>query len=233
MLQVIRISHRKPTECLPYILKIYLKPVLELFEKTFSTDHGSEGPSQIQEIEKPEVILNLVHLLTYLSMWIVNVDGSVIHQEEAEICAVVKLLVSIFSKLEILHSTMPNFKIIMNQLDHIELMKRSQKRSLFKNGGIFFTMFHFLMKLLPRLSKPENKSLITDLLSFVVLPHDIKKSKDTSEEKMKPADLIQKIECSNTSFVRIMRSVFPFKDVEGYLEINNSEKNILTRPAVS
>lgn len=238
MLQIIRISHCKPTECLTYILKIYLKPVLELFEKSIISDQGSEGPNQILEIEKPEVILNLVHLLTYLSVWVTNVNVSVISQEEPELCAVVKLLFNIFSKLEILHSTMPNFKINMNQLDHNEMMKKSQKRSLYKNGGIFFTMFHFLLKLLPRLSKPEHKALIIDLLSLVVLPQDIKKSKDTSEEKMKPADLIQRIEVSNTNIVKIMRSVFPFRDVEGYLELansekTNSEKNIVTRPAVS
>ena len=144
--------------------------------------------------------LNLIHLLNYFEIWIIDDLKVDFQAEEDNIVGILELIFSIFKKFGILYATFPDFRVSVNQLEVLESLKRMESQNnLLKNGGIFFTMLNCLMNLLSKVKNPANENKILKMLSIILNLKPSDKLKEKFEDKIwQNTDLIQKIEASNT-----------------------------------
>jgi len=220
MIRAMRICHLKSKECFMNFLKSYIKPILTVTESSFQKLHETQGGFSAEDIGGPQKVYNLMSLMTYISVWVSTSKKEQIENEESEICSIVELLFKIFTYLDILYSTLPDIRMSMNQLDPKEMVIKMENSYLFKNGGVFFTMVNFLVKMLSLCKISEDKIAILNMLYDLLRAKDNKKSTD---DKASVRDLMQKIEHSNIQLMRYLKSS---QSLPGYFDSSSADKNV-------
>jgi len=175
MIRAMRICHLKSKECFMNFLKTYIKPILIATENNLQKLYENQGGLSVEDIGGPQKVYSMMSLMTYISVWISTTTKNQIENEESEICGIVEIMFKIFSYLDILYSTLPDTRITMNHLDQKEMVARMENSYLFKNGGLFFTMLNFLIKMLNLCKISEDKTAILNMLYDLLRAKDGKK----------------------------------------------------------
>jgi len=224
MIRAMRICHLKSKECFMNFLKTYIKPMLIVTESNFQKLHETHGGFSAEDIGGPQKVYNLMSLMTYISVWVSTSKKEQIENEESEVCSIVELLFKIFTHLDILYSTLPDIRMSMSQLDPKDMVQRMENSYLFKNGGVFFTMLNFLVKMLSLCKISEDKIAILNMLYDLLRAKDNKKSID---DKASVKDLTQKIEHSNIQLMRYLKSS---QSLPGYFDSSSPDKQNVSKP---
>jgi len=226
MIRTMRICHLKSKECFVTILKTYIKPILAATELGLQKMHENQGGVSVDDIGGPQKVYSTMSLMTYISVWISTAPKNQIENEESEICSIVEIMYKIFTYLDILYSTLPDTRIGLSHLDSKDMTTRMENSYLFKNGGVFFTMLNFLIKMLGLCKISEDKTAILNMLYELLRGKDNKKSTD---DKTSTRDLIQKIEHSNIQLMRYLKSGH---HLPGYFDVSSPDKQNLSKPQV-
>ena len=200
------------------------------------------------DIKSPFFISNMIQLLTYLDVWShMKEDNNELYLSscEMEIFIAIDALFSIFHKLELLYSTLPDQRINAKKTEAKDILPRMEKNILYKNGGIFFSFVHILSDMFCHFKKPDYKSptlgLLTNLLSGVTKQLKRQQSKEiiidskpgspshSKSSGIFEVNLLERIGKSNENLLKIFKN----HNSEGYFEpIIKKKKNYSLNPSV-
>ena len=216
------------------IIHSFIIPILQGAKEVLK-DPDAEGYFTEPQIRSREFASNLIHLMHYTTVWSNKKDltRSYINAFEFEIYNIVECLYTIFDKLEIAHATIPDIRLNVKGVHPAQVLKNMRQLSVYKNGGIFFSLVRVLLKIVGYAKKTDYRrsslKMLTSLLCKSNKPQ--KKASPPSMEAVPNTEknLIMRIENSNQKLAKILKTDNP----RGYFESTSSDKISPMRPQVS
>lgn len=238
--KIIALSHIRTSDCFAKIIRLHF---IDIFRKVKEILNRCDYEDQCftnLDVNSREFAANLIQLISYLAAWVT--ERETLESEpnlliyEDDVFALLELLFSVASKLHLSYTTLPDFRLNVNAVKPAQVAQRINESPLYKNGGVFFTLFNLLIEVFVcAKSETRKNQVIKMLVSLLSKKSRHKKASlkniknDSNPDFNSEGTLLQKIEQCNETLSNFLKTL----NSQGYFEPTQDNKISPNSPQVN